>query len=133
MKQLIFIIILSTLGGYVVHAQTSAVTKFVLPSKPRISLQYTATPSQVNKVPKGFCIAAPVIPSFLHLNAHPVIKIAETTRTPVLIFTEFSLGDVLENSMNGFKANLVNTYDNHIPELFSDAPSLFKIKYIISL
>ena len=51
---------------------------------------------------------------------------------PLVITTELSFSDVLEHSMNSLKTGLVNTYDDHITELFKDAPSLFKVKCIIS-
>lgn len=133
MKQLIFIIILNTLAGYAVYAQSQAVTKIVLPAKAGIRLQNTTTTTRGKNLPKGFYAEAPVITSLLHFNNQPVLKLSKTTRKPILVFTELSFGDVLQNSMNGLKPNLVNTYDNHILELFNDAPSLFKIKFIISL
>ena len=49
-----------------------------------------------------------------------------------LLTSEFSLNDILENTINSVNANLLNTYDDHIAELFKNAPSLFKVKCIIS-
>jgi hypothetical protein len=59
--------------------------------------------------------------------------LARAPRKPIVLFTKLSFSDLLENSINGLKVNLVNTYDDFVPELFNDAPSLFKIKCIIPL
>jgi len=61
-----------------------------------------------------------------------MIKLPAVFRKSALIFTEFSFPDLMESTVNGINAGWVNTYDDHIPELFKDAPSLFTIKGIIS-
>lgn len=134
MQQLIFIIIFNTLFGQAGYAQNQAVTKIMIPGKAGISLlKTTTTQKSYQALSKTVYSEVPLRISLLHFNDQPVLKLSKTTRKPILVFTELSFGDVLQNSMNGLKPNLVNTYDNHILELFNDAPSLFKIKFIISL
>jgi hypothetical protein len=69
----------------------------------------------------------------LFINDHPVITINGNTKRSMLLLTELSFSDVLETSMNSIKNGLVNTYDDHISELFKDAPSLVKLKFILPL
>ncbi len=133
MKQLLLIIILSKLALYSVHAQTRSLNKMILPANAGINLQKNVLESSNKNMIKTFCIETPALTSLIHFNDRPVLRFSKKTCKPVMIFTEFSFADVLENSMNGLKESLVNTYDSHIPELFNDAPSLFKIRYIIVL
>ena len=66
------------------------------------------------------------------LSDLPVIKIKETIKKiPGFFFAELALNDMLENSVNNFNGNLLNTYDDSVTELFRDAPSIIKVKCII--
>ncbi len=68
------------------------------------------------------------------LTGLPIIKLKETAAgKPILFFTRFSLNDMLENSINSMNDRLLNTYDDHIQELFKEAPSLVTLKCTISL
>lgn len=67
------------------------------------------------------------------LNNQPFLKIPAATGKHVLIFTEFSFTDIMENTINNVDARLLYKYDDQISELFRDAPSLFKLKCIIGL
>jgi hypothetical protein len=69
----------------------------------------------------------------LVFNDQPVLIPAKTVKKAMMFFTELSFSDVLENSINNIRAGIINTYDDHITELFKDAPSLIKVKLIISL
>ena len=85
-------------------------------------------------VKKITIIAAPAN-NFNSLIANlPFIKLKETaTRKPVIFVTRFSLIDMLEGSINSVNDRLLNTYDDHIQELFKEAPSLVNLKCILSL
>jgi hypothetical protein len=134
MRQIVFIIILSLFSAQKGIAQNQVVNKLIILQKPRISLSNTGSfLSLYQTLPKPEYKAEAVDFSLLHLNDQPVLKFTKAPGKPVKLFTEFSFSDVLENSMNGLKVNLVNTYDDFVPELFSDAPSLFKVKCIIPL
>jgi hypothetical protein len=134
MQKIIFIIILSILYGHHGYAQNQFVTKIQVPQKPAVySLKLSPTPSLYQALPKTVYTAQPLNTSLLHFNDSPVLKFAKTSAKSVLLFTEISFSDVFENSMNSIKADLINTYDDHLPELFKDAPSRFKIKCIIPL
>lgn len=129
MKKIVFIIILKIGLLPFGYAQNRVVNKFVIPQKTGISLLKTAT----NKLPAcsltAFSLQEPKAATVLHFNNQPVLK-AAVTKT-VSFFTTFSFSDVFENSMNSLKADLINTYDDHITELFKDAPSLIKMSCII--
>ena len=55
------------------------------------------------------------------------------TKKKILFTTEFSFGDMLENTFNSIDPGLINPYDESIPELYKDAPFLFKLKFLIRL
>jgi hypothetical protein len=134
MQKIIFIIIFSILYCHQGYAQNQFVTKIQVPQKAAVnSLKLTATPSLYQALPKTVYAAQPLNTPLLHFNDSPVLKFAKTAAKPVLLFTEFSFSDLFENSMNGIKADLINTYDDHLPELFNEAPSTFKVKCIIPL
>jgi hypothetical protein len=92
-----------------------------------------ATATLYHALPKIICTAEPADNTALFFNDQPVLKLNKTLKRPVLLLTELSFSDVLENSMNSLKANLISTYDDHITELFKDAPSLVKLKFILPL
>jgi hypothetical protein len=134
MQQIIFIIILSTLLSQAGYAQNQAVTKIMIPEKAGINLlKTTATQTSYQTVSRTVYSEVPVKVSLLHFNDQPVLKLNKNARKPFMLFTKLSFSDVLENSMNGIKIDLLNTYDSHIPELFKNAPSLFKVKCIFPL
>ena len=132
MQKIVFIIILNLLLAQLGYAQNQAVTKILMPQKISIRLLKTST-TPAQPLPKNVYIDEPVNISLLHFNDQPVLKLKKTSSKRFMLLTELSFSDVFENSMNGLKVYLINTYDGHIPELFNDAPSLFKIKCILSL
>ena len=133
MKQLILITILKLLLPVLVQAQSNIIQKLVVPSKVSVNAFNKIIPAIGTysfKNLNGEDLPGNNLLSFL--NGHPLIRLTRVFRKSAFIFTEFSFPDVMENTMNGINAGWVNTYDDHIPELFKDAPSLFTIKGIIS-
>ena len=133
MKQLIFITILKLLLPVLVQAQSNVIQKLVVPSKVSVNAFNKIIPAIGTysfKNLNGEDLPGNNLLSFL--NGQPLIRLTGVFRKSAFIFTEFSFPDVMENTMNGINAGWVNTYDDHIPELFKDAPSLFTIKGIIS-
>jgi len=133
MPPIVFIFIFSVLFGLTGYSQNQAVAKIVLPGKVFISSLKTITPTVYQSLHRINYTEEPVNNSLLHFNDQPLLKLNKIARKPVLLFTELSFSDLFENSMNGLKADLINTYDDHMPELFNDAPSFFKVKCIIQL
>jgi hypothetical protein len=134
MQQVIFIIIFSILYGHQGYAQNQFVTKIQVPQKAAVnSLKITISPPVYQALSKTVYIEKPVNISLLHFNDLPVLKFSKTPRKILFLFTNLSFSDLLENSINGIEADLINTYDDHLPELFNDASSLFKVKCIIPL
>jgi hypothetical protein len=133
MKKIIFIIIMIIVLRSTGSAQTAIVTRLVIPVKTNIFLSNnkTADPVFDHSAIKATLFEEPDN-SLLFFNDLPLLKINKPVASPLSITTELSFSDVLENSMNSLKTGLVNTYDDHISELFKDAPSLFKVKCIIS-
>lgn len=134
MKKIIFTIIFGILLKLFGYAQNKVITKMVIPERSRIALikmKINAASSQ--SFPKLVYAAEPANNGLLFFNDSPVLKGSGNMKRLVLLFTELSFSDVLENSMNRFKTGLINTYDNQVTELFKDAPSLIKLKFIFSL
>ncbi len=134
MKQLILITILKLLLPVLVQAQSNVIQKLVVPSKVSVNIFSKAIPAIDTysfKNLNGEDLPGNNLLSFL--NGHPLIRLTRVFRKSAFIFTEFSFPDVMENTMNGINAGWVNTYDDHIPELFKDAPSFFTIKGILSI
>lgn len=133
MKQLILITILKLLLPVLVQAQSNVIQKLVVPSKVSVNIFSKAIPAIDTyslKNLNGEDLPGNNLLSFL--NGHPLIRLTRVFRKSAFIFTELSFPDVMENTMNGINAGWVNTYDDYIPELFKDAPSLFTIKGILS-
>ena len=108
--------------------------KIVLPKKQGIGLLKTSSTSPLyHPLNKISFSEEQVNNSLLLFNDQPVLKLNKAVKKPVLFFTELSFSDVLENSMNRLKPDLIYTYDDQVTELFKDAPSLFKVKCIIPL
>lgn len=133
MKQLILIIILKLLLPVLIHAQSNVIQKLVVPSKVSVNIFNKTFPVIDKYCFKNFTDEErPGNNLLAFLNGQPIINLPRVFRKATLIFTEFSFPDLMENTVNGINAGWVNTYDDHIPELFKDAPSLFTIKGIIS-
>ena len=134
MQKIVFIIIFQILAGQFGYAQNQVITKIVLPKKQGIGLIKTGTtPPLYHPLNKISFSEEQVNNSLLLFNDQPVLKLNKAVKKPVLFFTELSFSDVLENSMNRLKPDLIYTYDDQVTELFKDAPSLFKVKCIIPL
>lgn len=133
MKQLIFITILKLLLPLLGQAQSNVIQKLVAPSKNSVNTFSKNIPAPVEYSFKNFADEEESGNNLLSfLNGQPIIRLTGVFRKSAFIFTEFSFPDLMENTVNRINAGWVNTYDDHIPELFKDAPSLFTIKSIIS-
>ena len=134
MKKTIFIIIVEILLLQFSYAQKQVMAKMVIPENSAGTLvKLKATPNPYHAFPKIVYTAEPADNATLFFNDQPVLKLNRNLKRPVLLLTELSFSDVLENSMNRLKANLINSYDDHITELFKDAPSLVKLRFILPL
>ncbi len=134
MKKAGFIILLNLLLHNPGYAQSNVIARMAIPKSISISLvkPSIATSFDHSLIKAGNLQEGTNTP-LLFFNNQQLIKLKSAVNTTVTIFTELSFSDVLENSMNRFKADLINTYDDHITELFKEAPSLVKVKCIISL
>lgn len=129
MKQLVLITILQLLLPVLVQAQSNVIQKLVIPLKVSVNTYTKPIPASVTYSVKKFTGEdGPGNNLLPFLNGEPIIKLPTVFRKPVFIFTEFSFPDLMENTVNGINGGWVNTYDDHIPELFKDAPSFFAIK-----
>ncbi|MBK7123314.1 MAG: hypothetical protein IPH68_11160 [Chitinophagaceae bacterium] len=134
MKKIIFTIIFGILLMPFGYTQNQVITKMVIPERSRIALIKMKINAASNQsFPKLVYSAEPADNGLLFFNDSPVLKGNGNIKRAVLLFTELSFGDVLENSMNRLKTGLINTYDDQVTELFKDAPSLIKLKFIFSL
>ena len=61
----------------------------------------------------------------------PILNFSFLQNRSVLVSPELSYSDLIENTIGNFNDRLINKYDDLCPELFRDAPSLFKIKCVI--
>lgn len=134
MKKIIFTIICGILLIPFGYAQNKVITKMVIPERSRIVLIKMKINAASNQsFPKLVYAAEPAENGLLFLNDSPVLKGNGNMKRLVLLFTELPFGDVLENYINRLKTGLINTYDDQVTELFKDAPSLIKLKFIFSL
>jgi hypothetical protein len=134
MKKIIFILIFEILLLQFSYAQNQVMAKMVIPENSANTLvKVKTTPTPYHAFSKIIYTAEPADNSLFFFNDQPILKLNKTLKLPVLLLTELSFSDVLENSMNSLKANLISTYDDHIAELFKDAPSLVKLKFILPL
>jgi hypothetical protein len=134
MKKIIFIIIFEILLLNHGYAQNQVMVKIVIPENPATTLvKMKTTQTPYHAFSKIIYTAEHADNSLFLFNDQPVLKLNKTLKLPVLLLTELSFSDVLENSMNNLKANLISTYDDHITELFKDAPSLVKLRFILPL
>jgi hypothetical protein len=130
MHQFVLIIILCFCTLQNGYGQNQAAGKMIVPHKKTISLLHTTNRPQLYQY---ITKTDPVNFSLLHFNDKPLLLLSKAPAKPVMLFTELSFSDILENSINGFKINLLDTNDDMVSELFCDAPSLFKIKCVINL
>ncbi len=134
MKKIIFSIIFGILLIPFGYAQNQVITKMVIPERSHIALIKMKINSASNQaLPKLVYSTESAENGLLFFNDSPVLKGNGAMKRTVLLFTELSFSDVLENSMNRLKTGLINTYDDQVTELFKDAPSLIKLKFILSL
>ena len=116
-------------------AQNGVKTKLIIPVKyPGLNLLKTEKANEPFSANKLYSPAEPATIFESLISNLPLINLREFSFKKTTLFTtEFSLNDMLENTLNSVSQNVINTYDDHISELFKEAPSLFKLKCIIEL
>lgn len=132
MKKLISICILKIILLTTGYAQNSIKAKWVIPfhnssiplTKPYTSFKKFSFNSFVLSDEKNNDLYA-------FLNNQPLLKVQIFPGNAFLLFAELSFTDMMENTINSVDASLLNKYDDHITELFRDAPSIFKLKCTI--
>ncbi len=102
-------------------------TKYISLLKPSISNSFD------NSLIKADNLQESVNTPLLFFNNQQLLKLKKTTKKPVTFYADISFSDMLETSINRLKTDVIITYDDEIAELFKDAPSLLKVKCIISL
>ncbi len=129
MKKIICIAVFKILFLACGNAQSNARPKFVIPAYHQASL-ITATPSVNPACSFGnFTIAEePGNKMLIFLNNEPFLKFKATPKKIILVSAQLSFTDLVENTINSVKDGLLNKYDDHITELFRDAPSLVSLK-----
>lgn len=116
------------------YTQNQVVAKMIMPQNGAGNLVKLKTgPHPYHTHSKIIYAPEPADNTAFFFNDQPVLKLKKNRKWPVLLLTQLSFNDVLENSMNGLNPALISTYDDHITELFKDAPSLFKLKFVLPL
>lgn len=133
MKKIFFLIVLNTALANS-FAQTRVISKIIIPLKAHLVLSHKDfTPAPPFHTYVISTTAEPAPGSLLFFKNQPLLNLRKPINRFLFLFTEFSFADVLEGTINSYKPGFVNTYDDHITELFKDAPSLVKIKCVIDL
>lgn len=116
-----------------VFAQTRVVNKLVFPVKRDILFIQKELPPSTRPDFEINAAGEPATDPLLSFNDLPLLNLSKPVSRYFSFFTELSFADVFESGINSFKPGIVTTYDDHITELFKDAPSLVKVKCIIPL
>lgn len=117
-----------------VYAQNNVKVKLVIPVNSSINLLKKSGAGYDRYSLSSFAfIEEPGNNLLPFLNNQPLFKIQAAPKKHLLIFTELSFTDLVENTLKSVDPGLLNKYDDHISELFKDAPSLFKLKCTIGL
>jgi hypothetical protein len=134
MKKAAFIILLNLLLIKPGYAQNNVIARMAIPQTKFISLlKPSKATSFDHSLIKADILQETANTPLLFFNDQQLLKLKKVLKKPVMFFADLSFSDVLETSVNSLKTNLINTYDDHITELFKDAPSLVKVKCIIPL
>lgn len=132
MKKIFLLAILKLLSPALGYAQNSGPEKLVIPQTGNIRIPRKDEPRPDTYVINNIVTAELEEKNiFSFLNNEPLLKLPVFHKRPLLFFTGITFTDLLENSINRINPNLLNTYDDHIDELFREAPSLFKLKCTI--
>lgn len=129
MKNLICIAVCKIFLLAGVNAQSNAKPRFVIPAYHEVSL--ITNTSSVNHACSfsHFTLAQePGNKMLIFLNNEPFLKFKATPKKIILVSAQLSFTDLVENTINSVKDGLLNKYDEHITELFRDAPSLVSLK-----
>ncbi|MBK7374272.1 MAG: hypothetical protein IPJ02_01470 [Chitinophagaceae bacterium] len=133
MKKLVLLAILKLLSPAWEHAQNSVPEKLLVPQTSKVRIPRKDEPRHDPYFINSLAIAEHEEKNiFSFLNNEPLLKLSLFPKRSLLFFTEITFTDLLENSINRIKPTLLNTYDDHIDELFREAPSLFKLKCTIA-
>jgi hypothetical protein len=134
MKKTILIILLNLLLPGFGYAQNNVIAIMAIPKTTSISLLKPSVSTSFNhSLIKADNVQEAANTPLLFFNNQQLLKQKKVAKKPVTFFADISFSDVLQTSVNTFKTDLINTYDDHITELFKDAPSLVRIKCIIPL
>jgi hypothetical protein len=134
MKKVTFIILLNLLLLKSGYAQNNVIARMAIPQTKHISLLKPSKASSFDhSLIKAANLQEPVITPLLFFNNQQLLLLKKAAKKPLTFFADLSFSDVLETSVNSLKTDIINTYDDHITELFKDAPSLVRIKCIIPL
>lgn len=130
-KSIITILVFIFLSNYS-YAQNYVPVKFIIPqSQAFISLKKIER-SQAAPAFNRFVFSPAEFEKQSFISSLPVINLKEFSgRRSVSFFSELSLNDLLENTMTAIDPAFINKYDDHIDELFKDAPSLVKFNCVI--
>jgi hypothetical protein len=134
MKKAAFIILLNLLLLKPGYAQNNVIARMAIPQIKHVSLLKTSmSTSFAHSLIKADNLQEVANTPLLFFNNQQLLKLKKATKRLIMFFADLSFSDVLETSVNRLKTDLINTYDDHITELFKEAPSLVKIKCIIPL
>jgi hypothetical protein len=134
MKKIITLIIIKLLLQPCCFAQNHYTAEFKIPEKKTVIMSSQPVTSLIDQyLTRTVFTEEPAKMPLFVFNDQPVLVPVKPAKKTMMFFTELSFSDVLENSINNIRAGIINTYDDHITELFKDAPSLIKVKFIISL
>lgn len=133
MKKLIHTAFFLALCSLSASSQNYVHKTFVIPARPVISpfikIKSDASGNSIKNIKLNIVLLEDDVSFISNL---PVVNLNKMPgRLPIQFFTELSLNDMLENSVNTINGNILYTYDGHITELFRDAPSIVKIHCVI--
>lgn len=129
MRRLFLLIMIGVFIPAFIYAQRSVKTVTVIHAKPvqGLFMSYTLQPPKHSL--NLDIITQPGNRLIAILSGESIIKLPRSA----FISAELAYSDLVENTITKFNENLINSCDEQIPELFKDAPSLFKIKCVLSL
>jgi hypothetical protein len=134
MKKTICIAIFKMMLFVFCYAQNNAKIKFVTPVNQEVSFLVTPLSSNAADRFSHFMLEEDANTNILaFLVDRPLLKLRASPKKHMLLSAQLSFTDLLENKINNLNAGLLNKYDDHITELFRDAPSLFTLKCSIGL
>lgn len=132
MQKIFFIIILKLLLQQFGYAQNQVVSKIIIPVSTGLGLiKKSSTVSVIPAFNKLSIAPERVNKTLFSFTDKPLIHVTRRRGKKAMFFAELACCDMLQNALNNLKPDLINTYDDQLTELFKDAPSLVKVKYVI--